>query len=84
MDHYSTLGVPRTASPEEIKIAYRKLAMKHHPDRGGDHNTIAKINEAYETLSDPAKKKNYDVPQHQEFNFNIQVSSWKSRIAVIA
>jgi DnaJ-class molecular chaperone len=70
MDHYSTLGVPRTASPEEIKIAYRKLAMKHHPDRGGDHNTIAKINEAYETLSDPAKKQNYDVPQHQGFNFN--------------
>jgi DnaJ-class molecular chaperone len=63
MDHYSTLGVSRTASPEEIKRAYRKLAMQHHPDRGGDHNTFAKINEAYDTLSDPNKKANYDNPQ---------------------
>jgi DnaJ-class molecular chaperone len=70
MDHYSTLGVSRAASPEEIKSAYRKLAMKHHPDRGGEHDTFAKINQAYETLSDPSKKQQYDTPQHQEFNFN--------------
>jgi curved DNA-binding protein CbpA len=53
MDYYSTLGVSRNASPEEIKRAYRKLAMKHHPDRGGDQSTLQRINEAYDTLKDP-------------------------------
>ncbi len=65
MDYYNTLGVPRSASPEEIKKAYRRLAMQHHPDRGGDHNTFAKINEAYDTLSDPDKRDSYDNPQSQ-------------------
>ena len=49
MDHYSTLGVPRDADQETIKSAFRKLAMKHHPDRGGDPNEFQKINQAYET-----------------------------------
>ena len=71
MDYYSTLGVNRNASPEEIKKAYRKLAMQHHPDRGGDHNKFAAINAAYETLSDPVKKQQYDNPQPQ-FNYNSQ------------
>ena len=60
MDHYSTLGVSRTASPEEIKKAYRKLAMQHHPDQGGDINKFHAINEAYETLGDTNKKHLYD------------------------
>jgi len=68
MDYYSILGVPRNASPEEIKKAYRKLAMSHHPDRGGDHNKFAQINSAYDVLSNSDKKAAYDNPQHQGFN----------------
>lgn len=60
MSHYDTLGVGKSASPEEIKAAYRKLAMKHHPDRGGDQKKFQTITEAYETLSDPDKKAFYD------------------------
>lgn len=63
MDYYSILGVGRNASPEEIKKAYKKKVMKHHPDRGGDADQFRKISEAYETLSDPAKKSAYDNPQ---------------------
>lgn len=61
MDYYSTLGVNRNASPEEIKKAYRSLAMKHHPDRGGDESTFKKISEAYDVLSDPQKKQMVDM-----------------------
>lgn len=60
MSHYETLGVGKSASPEEIKAAYRKLAMKHHPDKGGDQKKFQTITEAYETLSDPDKKAFYD------------------------
>jgi curved DNA-binding protein len=67
MDYYSILGVNRNATPEQIKAAYRKLAMKHHPDRGGDHTTFAQINSAYEVLSNSDKKSAYDNPQP---NFN--------------
>lgn len=63
MDYYSILGVNRNASPEDIKRAYRKLAMKHHPDRGGDASKLQEINEAYDTLKDPQKKSAYDNPQ---------------------
>jgi len=65
MDHYHTLGVNHTTSPEEIKKAYRKLASKHHPDKGGDADQFKKIQEAYETLSDPQKRAQYDNPQPQ-------------------
>jgi DnaJ-class molecular chaperone len=61
MDYYSTLGVGRNASQDEIKKAYRSLAMKHHPDRGGDANKFKEIEEAYRTLSDPQKKQVYDL-----------------------
>jgi DnaJ-class molecular chaperone len=67
MDHYSTLGVPRGASDEDIKKAYRKLAMQHHPDRGGDQGKFQQIQEAYATLSDPGKRQQYDNPQPQGF-----------------
>ena len=70
MDYYERLGVSRNASPDEIKRAYKKLAIKHHPDKGGDHETFASINEAYDTLKDPTKKQNYDNPQPQGFGPN--------------
>lgn len=68
MDYYSILGVSKTASPDEIKRAYRKLAMKHHPDKGGDEETFKQISTAYDVLSDPQKRSQYDNPQPQ-FNF---------------
>lgn len=61
-DYYSTLGVNRNASPDEIKKAYRKMASKNHPDKGGDKNTFQDIQKAYETLSDPVKRQQYDNP----------------------
>jgi curved DNA-binding protein len=63
-DYYSTLGVAKTATEKEIKQAYRKLARKHHPDvNPGDkaaESRFKEINEAYEVLGDPAKRKKYD------------------------
>jgi curved DNA-binding protein CbpA len=63
-DYYTTLGVAKTASEKEIKQTFRKLARKHHPDvNPGDKTAEAKfkeINEAYEVLGDPAKRKKYD------------------------
>jgi DnaJ-class molecular chaperone len=74
MDYYSTLGVPKGASEDEIKKAYRKLAMQHHPDRGGDSTQFQKIQEAYATLGDTQKRQEYDHPQPQgggfQFHFN--------------
>jgi molecular chaperone DnaJ len=69
MDYYQTLGVSRNATQDEIKKAYRGLAMKHHPDRGGDANAFKKIQEAYATLGDDQKKAEYDNPQPQGFHF---------------
>jgi DnaJ-class molecular chaperone len=65
MDHYSTLGVDRNASPDEIKRAYRKLASQHHPDKGGDKAKFQDIQAAYDTLSNPDKRAQYDNPQPQ-------------------
>ena len=59
-DYYKTLGVPRTASQDEIKKAFRKLARTHHPDAGGDEAKFKEINEAYEVLSDQKKRDLYD------------------------
>lgn len=62
MSHYQTLGVSPQADAKEIKTAFRRLAGKHHPDKGGDEARFKQINEAYETLSDPQKKEAYDNP----------------------
>ncbi|MCE9643474.1 MAG: molecular chaperone DnaJ [Candidatus Andersenbacteria bacterium] len=60
-DFYELLGVSKTATQEEIKKAYRKLAHKHHPDKkGGDEEQFKKINQAYEVLSDTQKRAQYD------------------------
>jgi curved DNA-binding protein len=65
-DYYATLGVAKTASPDELKKAYRRLAREHHPDLHPEKNKASAgekfkgINEAYEVLSDPAKRAKYD------------------------
>ena len=64
-DHYATLGVARTATPDEIKRAFRKLASQHHPDKGGDTRKFQEIQAAYDTLGDPGKRQQYDNPAPQ-------------------
>ena len=63
-DLYELLGVARDASPEDIKAAYRRAAMEHHPDRNPDdpdaHDRFQAVQQAYETLSDPDKRAFYD------------------------
>lgn len=62
-DYYNILGIPKDASDDDIKRAYKKLALKTHPDKnGGDDTEFKKINIAYETLSDPQKRNDYDNP----------------------
>lgn len=70
-DYYQILGVDRTATDEEIRQAFRKLAMKHHPDRGGDSSRFQEINEAHAVLGDKQKRRDYDTPQSgfQQFGF---------------
>jgi molecular chaperone DnaJ len=59
-DYYKILGVNKSASPDEVKRAYRKLAQEHHPDKGGNSDKFKEINEAYQVLSDPQKRGQYD------------------------
>lgn len=63
--YYEILGVSSQASTDEIKKAFKKLAVKHHPDAGGDEAVFKEISEAYEVLSDPKKRKEYD--QYQQY-----------------
>ena len=73
MTHYETLGVGETATPDEIKRAYRKLASQHHPDKGGDTAQFQAIQSAYDVLQDPAKREQYDHERRNPggFRFNV-------------
>ena len=59
-DYYKILGVQSNSNPDDIKKAYRKLSLKHHPDRGGDASEFKKINEAYQILNNEDTKASYD------------------------
>ncbi|MDL2362968.1 MAG: molecular chaperone DnaJ [Patescibacteria group bacterium] len=63
-DYYETLGIGKDASPDEIKKAFRRAAVEHHPDRGGDETKFKELNEAYEVLKDTEKRKRYDQFGH--------------------
>ena len=60
MNPYEELGLPRSATDEEIKQRYKSLAQEHHPDRGGDEEKFKRIKRAYEILSDPKTRQEYD------------------------
>ena len=68
-DHYATLGVAKTATPDEIKQAFRRLASKNHPDKGGSTEKFQAIQAAYDTLGDTAKRAAYDNPAPQFSGF---------------
>lgn len=63
-DYYEVLGVGKNASADEIKKAFRRQAVKHHPDQGGDEAEFKELNEAYEVLKDSSKRQRYDQFGH--------------------
>ncbi len=67
MSHYATLGVDKTATQSEIKKAYRKLCIVHHPDKGGDENRFKEIADAYAVIGDQQKRQQYDAVQDNPF-----------------
>lgn len=88
-DYYAILGVPRTATDDEIKRAYRRLASQHHPDKGGDKARFQDIQQAYSVLSDPAQRQQYDNPspafqsgfRSQAFDFDSIFQMFGARFA---
>lgn len=74
MTHYDTLGVSESASQDEIKKAYRKLANQHHPDKGGDTTRFQQIQSAYETLSNDQSRAQYDAERRGMGGFRFSVN----------
>ena len=87
-DYYKILEINKNASQDDIKAAYKKLALKHHPDKNnGKDDMFKSISEAYSTLGDPEKRKQYDTPSSSQphhsffnmggmpfaYNFNFQM-----------
>lgn len=74
MSLYETLGISKDASKDDVKKAFRKLSLEHHPDKGGNEEKFKDISNAYEVLSDDDKRKNYDLgnnnPGMHQHNFN--------------
>ncbi len=69
MSLYDDLGITSSATTDEIKAAFKKLALKHHPDRGGNEEDFKRIQKAYETLNDEQKRRIYDHGEESEQNF---------------
>jgi len=69
-NYYTVLGIDTNASIEDIRKAYKKLAIKHHPDKGGNIDTFREINNAYETLSNPETRRYYDMNLYNQHNMN--------------
>ncbi len=70
-DYYEVLGVERGATPEDLKKAFRKQALKYHPDRNKEpdaNDRFKEVNEAYQVLSDPQRKAQYDQFGHERVN----------------
>ena len=69
-NYYKVLGIDEKATQEQIKKAFRKASLKNHPDRGGNKEEFQKINEAYQTLGDDNKKRQYDMQRKSPFMNN--------------
>jgi len=77
MNYYEILGVTENASQDDIKKAYKKLAMKYHPDRGGDEKRFKEISQAYETIGDPEKRSNYDHERLHKPHIHIRTGNFQ-------
>ena len=73
-NYYTVLGIDTNASIEDIRKAYKKLAIKHHPDKGGDIDTFREISNAYETLSNPETRRAYHIQNNHHHNQHNQHS----------
>lgn len=86
-DFYQILGVPRSATADDIKRAYRRLASQYHPDKGGDTQKFQELQEAYSVLGDDSQRAEYDNPaprfqrSHPNFNFDDIFQMFGARFA---
>lgn len=80
-DYYQTLGVAPTADPSAIKAAYRRQAMRHHPDRGGSHDEMVRVQEAWEVLSDAHQRQRYDAARVDQKDTSRQAAAADARDA---